>query len=68
MCPGWAVRQRSVSDAMRAYVALEKSSLSTVYPCGEDVVIESAMVLARAFAVHDSWITRRDVRSDGDSR
>src|SRR5574341_2218225 len=52
VCPGWAVRQAAPVEACQAWAAYDKGLLREYFPEQEACVLEAAMVLARAFNVH----------------
>lgn len=49
VCPGWLVRQPIVIEASKAHLAMEKSCLAEMFPDGEAIVYDAAMILMSAY-------------------
>ena len=54
VCPGWACSQSWIADAVAAYEAHEKGSLSALFPGLGNREAEAAMELARSSAAHNA--------------
>lgn len=52
ICPGWLVRQPVVFESARAHLAMEKSCLGQMFPDGEAIVYDAAMILMSAYNRH----------------
>ncbi len=51
VCPGWAVRQQAAASACEAHGAFEKNAFETFFPGKENIAMEAAMCLSRAYAL-----------------
>jgi hypothetical protein len=53
-CPGWIVRQPSVSEAAQAYSAYKDGAVELFFPDCENTVLEAAQQMSAAWNVYEN--------------